>query len=77
MFFAGLAAGPLSVVAPLSALGAAVLPVAAALADGARPSAAVLAGAGLCLAAVALVSLEGGPAPGAAAGQLSAGRRAG
>ena len=44
MFFAGLAAGPISVVAPLSALGAALLPVAVAIADGERLSAAVLAG---------------------------------
>ena len=64
MFFAGLAAGPISVVAPLSALGAALLPVAVAIADGERLSAAVLAGALLCLASVTLVSLQSRPAPG-------------
>jgi drug/metabolite transporter (DMT)-like permease len=62
MFFAGLAAGPVSVVAPLSALGAALLPVGVAVAEGERLGATVLAGAGLCLAAVTLVSLEGRPA---------------
>src|SRR5262249_58924392 len=64
VFFAGLAAGPISVVAPLSALGAALLPVAVAIADGERLGAAVLAGALLCLASVTLVSLERRAAPG-------------
>ena len=77
MFFAGLAAGPISVVAPLSALGAALIPVAAAIAGGERLSAAVLAGALLCLASVTLVSLESGPPLGVAARQLSAGSHAG
>ncbi len=58
VFFAGLAAGPVSVVAPLSALGAALLPVGVAVAEGERLGAAVLAGAVLCVAAVTLVSLE-------------------
>jgi drug/metabolite transporter (DMT)-like permease len=62
VFFAGLAAGPVSVVAPLSALGAALLPVGVALAEGERLGAAVLAGAVLCLASVTLVSLEERPA---------------
>ena len=61
VFFAGLASGPVSVVAPLSALGAALLPVGVAVTEGERLSAAVLAGAVLCLAAVTLVSLEGRP----------------
>lgn len=64
VFFAGLAAGPISVVAPLSALGAALLPVAAAIAEGERLSVAALAGALLCLASVALVSLGSRPATG-------------
>ena len=64
VFFAGLAAGPISVVAPLSALGAALLPVAVAIADSERLGTAVLAGALLCLASVTLVSLERRPAPG-------------
>ena len=59
VFFAGLAAGPVSVVAPLSALGAALLPVGVAVAEGERLGVTVLAGAVLCLAAVTLVSLEG------------------
>jgi drug/metabolite transporter (DMT)-like permease len=62
VFFAGLAAGPVSVVAPLSALGAALVPVVAAIAGGERLGATVLAGAVLCLASVALVSLQGRPA---------------
>ena len=62
VFFAGLAAGPVSVVAPLSALGAALLPVGVAVAEGERLGVTVLAGAVLCLAAVTLVSLEGRPA---------------
>jgi len=62
VFFAGLAAGPVSVVAPLSALGTALLPVAVAIAGGGRLGAAMLAGAVLCLASVALVSLQGRPA---------------
>jgi drug/metabolite transporter (DMT)-like permease len=62
VFFAGLAAGPISVVAPLSALGAALLPVAVAIAGGERLGVAVLAGALLCLASVTLVSLEKRPA---------------
>ncbi len=62
VFFAGLAAGPISVVAPLSALGAALLPVAVGIADGERLSVVVLAGAVLCLASVTLVSLEKRPA---------------
>jgi drug/metabolite transporter (DMT)-like permease len=61
VFFAGLAAGPISVVAPLSALGAALLPVVVGIADGERLSPAVLAGALLCLASVTLVSLEERP----------------
>ncbi len=76
VFFAGLSAGPVRVVAPLSALGAALLPVGAAVAEGARPGAAVLAGAGLCLAAVTLVSLEGGTS-GSPAGGPPPGWRAG
>jgi drug/metabolite transporter (DMT)-like permease len=60
VFYAGLAAGPMSVVAPVSALVSTVVPVGAALAMGERASMAVYAGALLCLAAVVLVSMEGG-----------------
>ena len=56
IFYAGLAAGPMSVVAPVSGLVSAVLPVAVALAGGERPGAAVYAGALLCLVAIVLAS---------------------
>lgn len=59
-FYAGLAAGPISVVAPVSALVSTVLPVGVALAAGERVGAVVYAGAALCLAAIVLVSMEGG-----------------
>ena len=49
-FYAGLAAGPMSVVAPLSALVSTVVPVAAALAEGERPGPRVYAGALICVA---------------------------
>jgi drug/metabolite transporter (DMT)-like permease len=58
IFYAGLAAGPMSVVAPVSALAGTLLPVGVALAGGERPGVAVLAGSALCLAAIALVSME-------------------
>ncbi len=56
IFYAGLAAGPMSVVAPVSALAATVLPVGFALAEGERASAIVDVGVLLCLAAIVLVS---------------------
>src|SRR5215469_2437815 len=58
-FYAGLAAGPMSVVAPLSALVSTVLPVAVALAEGERPGLRVYAGALVCVAAIVLVSSGG------------------
>jgi len=61
-FYAGLAAGPMSVVAPLSALVSTVLPVAVALAEGERFGPRVYAGALICVAAIALVSSGGGQA---------------
>ena len=69
VFYAGLAAGPMSVVAPVSALVSTVLPVSVALAAGERPGLQVYLGALACLAAIALVSMEGG------AGGRPAGRR--
>src|SRR6266700_3854206 len=54
IFYTGLAAGPMSVVAPVSGLASTVLPVAVALAEGERPGAGVYAGALLCLAAIVL-----------------------
>ena len=70
IFYTGLAAGPMSVVASASGLASTVLPVAVALAEGERPGAGVYAGALLCLAAIALASLTGNnnPAHGTSAG---------
>jgi uncharacterized membrane protein len=73
ILYAALAAGPMSVVAPVSALVSTVLPVGAALAMGERASAAVYAGAALCLAAIVLVSMERVPPPAPPA--LQVGRR--
>lgn len=56
IFYAGLAAGPMSVVAPVSALMSTVLPVGVALADGERLNALQYAGGVVCLAAIILVS---------------------
>jgi drug/metabolite transporter (DMT)-like permease len=60
LFYAGLAAGPMSVVAPVSALVSTVLPVGVAVATGEHLSGFVYAGAAVCLAATVLVSLERG-----------------
>ena len=60
IFYIGLAAGPMSVVAPVSGLVSTVLPVAVALAGGERPGAGVYAGALLCLVAIVLASSAGG-----------------
>jgi drug/metabolite transporter (DMT)-like permease len=59
-FYAGLAAGPMSVVAPVSALMSTVLPVGVAIASGERFGARVYVGVAACLVAIALVSLERG-----------------
>jgi drug/metabolite transporter (DMT)-like permease len=85
-FYAGLAAGPMSVVAPVSALVSTVLPVAVALADGERPGPRVYAGALICVVAIVLVSAGGGAAaevpgtgggpPGPAVGRFPGGRQA-
>jgi drug/metabolite transporter (DMT)-like permease len=55
LLFRGLALGRMSVVAPLSAIGGGVLPVAWGLLRGERPSALALAGVGLALVAVVIV----------------------
>jgi uncharacterized membrane protein len=60
VFYAGLAAGPMSVVAPVSALVSTVLPVGVAVASGEHLGAGVYAGAAVCLVATVLVSLERG-----------------
>jgi len=57
-FYAGFAAAPLSVVAPVAALVSAVLPVTVAIADGERPGASVVAGGLICLVAIVLVSAQ-------------------
>src|SRR5215472_543994 len=63
IFYLGLAAGPMSVVAPVSGLVSTILPVAVALAEGERPGTGVYAGALLCLAAVVLTSSAGDQTP--------------
>ncbi|MEV4001191.1 EamA family transporter [Actinomadura sp. NPDC049753] len=70
-FYRALARGPMSVVAPVSALAAAVIPVAVGVAQGERLDASVLLGVLLCLVAIGLVSMEAGDGPAAEA----AGRR--
>lgn len=62
LLYHGLAAGTMSVVAPVTAVGAACLPVLFGLATGERPSAPALLGVVLALASVAL--LCGSPGPG-------------
>lgn len=57
-FYEGLATGPMTVVAPVSALVATVLPVGVALAGGERPGLGVAAGAAICLAAIVLISMQ-------------------
>jgi drug/metabolite transporter (DMT)-like permease len=57
-FYAGFAAAPMSVVAPVTALIATVLPVGVALSQGERPSLSVAIGAVICVAAVICVSME-------------------
>jgi len=63
IFYTGLAAGPMSVVAPVSGLVSTVLPVTVALAEGERPGAAVYAGTLLCVAAIVLASSAGDSNP--------------
>jgi drug/metabolite transporter (DMT)-like permease len=58
VFYEGLATGPMSVVAPVSALVSTLLPVGVALATGERPGLGVGIGAVVCLAAIVLISLE-------------------
>jgi drug/metabolite transporter (DMT)-like permease len=59
LFYAGLAAGPMQVVAPVSALVSTVLPVGVAIAAGERPGPLVYLGGAVCLVATVLVSSEG------------------
>ena len=73
LFYAALAAGPMTVVAPVSALTAAVIPVAVGFARGDRIGVVALAGVVICLAAIVLVSLE--PSGLQASAHAPAGRR--
>jgi drug/metabolite transporter (DMT)-like permease len=70
IFYTGLAAGPMSVVAPVSGLVSIVLPVAVALAEGERPGIGVYAGALLCLVAVVLASSAADTGPARRPGRL-------
>jgi drug/metabolite transporter (DMT)-like permease len=56
-FYAGFAAAPMSVVAPVTALVATVLPVGSAIAEGERVAPTVAVGVLICVAAVVLVSV--------------------
>lgn len=73
VFYRALARGPMNVVAPVSALAAAVLPVVVGVARGERLDMSVLLGVLLCLVAIGLVSLEAGK--GEAAGASASGWR--
>lgn len=73
IFFAGLAKGPMSIIAPVAGLVSTIVPVGAALAGGERPGAPVYAGAVLCLVAIVLASSAGGRAV-LAPGQLGPAR---
>ena len=68
--FRGFAAGRMSVVAPLSAVGAAVIPVAVSLLTGERPGLVVLAGVVVAVPGIWLVS-AGESAPGESSGEAS------
>jgi drug/metabolite transporter (DMT)-like permease len=79
-FYAGFAAAPISVVAPVAALVSTVLPVGIAIAGGERLTSRMVAGGLICLVAIVLVSMPAarrgrqghrdGPDAGAAAARL-------
>jgi drug/metabolite transporter (DMT)-like permease len=69
--YRGLAIGRMSVVAPITAIGAAVLPAAWGLASGERPSRLALAGVAIALTSVVLVSRVQGDETEAAGGRSS------
>jgi drug/metabolite transporter (DMT)-like permease len=68
VFYRALAKGPMSVVAPVSGLMAALVPAVVGVARGDRLSPAVIAGVLLCLVAICLVSVERSAGPARAAG---------
>jgi drug/metabolite transporter (DMT)-like permease len=72
VFYAGLAAGPMHLVAPVSALVSTALPVGVAIASGERPGLPVYAGGLICVLATVLVSMERGQ-PGAESPPVSRG----
>jgi len=74
IFYVGLAAGPMSVVAPVSGVVAVVVPVAAAIAEGERPGTGAIVGAILCLVAIVLASTTGENDQASAGGTLRPGR---
>lgn len=63
VFYRALAAGPMSVVAPVSGLMAALVPAAVGVARGDRLSLTTVAGIVLCLVAICFVSIERGSGP--------------
>jgi drug/metabolite transporter (DMT)-like permease len=69
VLYRGLARGQMSVVGPVSAVGAAVVPVAAGIALGERPGPLVVAGVMVALPAIVLVAASG-PAGGWASGSV-------
>jgi uncharacterized membrane protein len=69
LLYEGLATGAMGVVAPVTAVGAAVVPLVVGLATGERPDPLALVGAAIALGAVALVA-GGGPVSGASARPL-------
>jgi len=72
-FYAGFAAAPISVVAPVAALVSTVLPVGVALAGGERLTTSMVAGGLICLLAIVLVSMP----PARRGRRPDAGRRGG
>src|SRR5271166_878266 len=70
MFYVGFSVAPMSVVAPISALASALLPLGVAVAQGERPGPLVVTGGVICLVAVVLVSLERRGEAGSAAARL-------
>jgi drug/metabolite transporter (DMT)-like permease len=60
LLYRGLSVGPMSVVAPITALLTAAVPVLAGFAEGERPRVGAIIGMGAALVAIVLVSAEGG-----------------
>ncbi|MEU1689980.1 DMT family transporter [Micromonospora sp. NPDC005707] len=70
LLYKALAGGMMAVVAPITAITAAVVPIVAGLVTAHSPGALALAGAGLAVVAIALVSLGEGGAAGRVSGRL-------